>query len=96
MGCALAIVFQVRSLYVPTKNRSPSQGHFWESLVILITLEIGQNHLRIEAQCGHHSVFIHLFRANPRTALKTPNFLVSATPHEKSWIRPWLSQVHLF
>ncbi len=34
MGCALPIVFQVRSLYVPTKNRSPSRGHFWESLVI--------------------------------------------------------------
>ncbi len=34
MGCALAIVFQFRSLYVPTKNRSPSPDHFWESLVI--------------------------------------------------------------
>ncbi len=33
MGCALAIVFQVRSICVPTKNRSPSRGHFWESLV---------------------------------------------------------------
>ncbi len=33
-GCALAIVFQVRSLYVPTKSRSPSRGHFLESLVI--------------------------------------------------------------
>ncbi len=55
MGCALAIVFQVHSLYVPKENRSPSRGHFWETLVIVqITLEIGQNHLSIEAQCDHH------------------------------------------
>ncbi len=32
MDCALVIVFQARSLYAPTKNRSPSRGHFWESL----------------------------------------------------------------
>ncbi len=55
MGCALAIVFQVRSLYVPTKDRSLSWGHFLESLVIKITFEIGQNHLSIEAQCDHHT-----------------------------------------
>ncbi len=30
----------------------------------------------------------YIFRANPRTALKTPNFGLWATPHEKSWIRP--------
>ncbi len=58
MGCALAIVYQVHSLYVPTKNRSPSWGHFWESLVIYSTLEIGQNHLSIEGQCDHHSPYI--------------------------------------
>ncbi len=34
MGCALAFLFQVHSLYIPTKDRSPSRGHFWESLVI--------------------------------------------------------------
>ncbi len=34
MGCALIILFQVRSLYIPTKDRSPSRGHFWESLFI--------------------------------------------------------------
>ncbi len=31
--CNLSIVFQARSLYIPTRNRSPSRGHFWESLV---------------------------------------------------------------
>ncbi len=61
MGCALVIVFQGRSLYVPTKNRSPSRGHFWESQVIWITLEIGQNHLSIEAQCDHHNFYGHFF-----------------------------------
>ena len=30
----LAIFFQACSLYVHTKDRSPSLGHFWESLVI--------------------------------------------------------------
>ncbi len=56
MGCALAIVFQVRSLYVPIKNMSPSRGHFWEYLVFKITL--GQIHLSIEAQCDHHTQYI--------------------------------------
>ena len=27
-------LFHVRSLYIPTKDRSPSRGHFLESLVI--------------------------------------------------------------
>ncbi len=33
-GLCFGYLFQVRSLYVPTKDRSPSRGHFWESLVI--------------------------------------------------------------
>ncbi len=32
MSCALAIVFQVHSLYVPTRNRLPSWNHFLESV----------------------------------------------------------------
>ncbi len=36
--------------YCFSGHRSPS----WESLVILITLEIGQNHLSIETQCDYH------------------------------------------
>ena len=42
-----ATVFQIRSLYVPTKDRSPLQGNFWESLVFRLHSEIGQIHLSI-------------------------------------------------
>ncbi len=34
--------------------------------------------------------FICLFRTNPRTALKTPNFEFRPPPTKKSWIRPWV------
>ncbi len=57
MGCTLAIVFQVRSLYVPTKARAQRRGYllgvcFQESLVFRLHSEIDQIHLSIEAQCG--------------------------------------------
>ena len=58
MGCALITSFQVRSLYVPTKDRSPLWGHFWESLVFRLHSKIGQIHLSIEAQCDHHILII--------------------------------------
>ena len=54
MGCALVTLFQVRSLYVPTKDRSPLQGRFWESLVFRLHSEIDQINLSIEAQWDHH------------------------------------------
>ena len=33
-GLCFGYLFQVCSLYIPTKDRSRSRGHFWESLVI--------------------------------------------------------------
>ena len=49
MSCALAVVFQVRSLYVPY---GPSIGvHFRKPLVIRLYSEIDQIHLSTEAQC---------------------------------------------
>ncbi len=45
MGCALAIVFQVRSGYLLGVC-------FRESLVLRLHSEIDQIHLSIEAQCG--------------------------------------------
>ncbi len=52
---SICVVFPVCSPFVPKKDRSPSRGHFLGSLVFQITLEIGQNHLSIEAQCDHHT-----------------------------------------
>ena len=43
-----AVLLLVRN-QLEKKERSPSRDHFWESLVIWITLGIGQNHLSIEA-----------------------------------------------
>ncbi len=51
MGCALVILFQVRSLNVPIKDRSPLTGPF----LGVPSLQIGQIHLSIEAHCGHHN-----------------------------------------
>ncbi len=47
IGCALAIVFQVRSLQVP-----PFEVCFRESLVFRLHSEIDKIHLSTEAQCG--------------------------------------------
>ncbi len=51
MGCALVILFQVHSLYVPTKDRLPLRGHFWESLYAVnkILVEVGRTGLKNES-----------------------------------------------
>ncbi len=49
MGCALAVVFQVRSLYIPLTNGQLFRVHFGESLVVRLYSEIDQIHLGIEA-----------------------------------------------
>ncbi len=55
MGRALIILFQVRSLYVPTKDRSPFTGPFLGvPIVFRLHSKIGQIHLSIEAQGDHH------------------------------------------
>ena len=71
MGCALVILFQVCSLYVPTKDRSPFTGPFLGVPSLLITLQNGQIHLSIEAQCDHHNYkmaylhFLHVIKFHP-------------------------------
>ncbi len=70
MGCALAIVFQVHSLYVPTKDRLPSWSLFRKSLVFRLYSDIGRNHVSIEAQCDHHNHVTHIFRH----ACEAPSF----------------------
>ena len=37
------------------KDRSPLQGHFWESLLFRLHSKLAQIHLSIEAQCDHHT-----------------------------------------
>ncbi len=49
MGCALALVFQVRSLYVPC-----IVVHFQGSIVVRLYSEIDHTYLSIEAQCVSH------------------------------------------
>ncbi len=51
MGCALAVVFQVRSIYVPLTNGPLFRVRFGESLVVRLYSEIDHIHLGIEAQC---------------------------------------------
>ncbi len=58
MGCASAIVFQVRSLYVPSRtvHSSAFRVRFGESLVFRLYSEIDHIHLSSEAQCDSHQL----------------------------------------
>ncbi len=64
-------LFQVRSLYIPTKDRAPFTGPFLGVPSLLITLQNGQIHLSIEAQCDHHNYkmaylhFLHVIKFHP-------------------------------
>ncbi len=56
MGCALAIVFQVRSLNVPNITGYPTWSLFPGVPSFRLHSEINQIHLSIEAQCGTASL----------------------------------------
>ncbi len=76
MGCALAIVFRVHSLYVPFMGRLPFEEPVSRTpytVVIRLYSEIDQFHLSSEAQCG------------------TPVYLwVAATLHRENYFRVYV------
>ncbi len=44
----MIILFQVCSLYVPTKDRSPLRGHFWESSVFRLHSKLARSILALK------------------------------------------------
>ena len=69
MGCALVVLFQVRSLYIPTKTGLPLQGHFWESLVFRLHSKLARSilalKLSVTTTVGSQEVIGHTIELQP-------------------------------